>query len=649
VSDDLTPHGSRTPKGYPAQDSQLMALGRTPLFEGLTSAELDAIARRMRPRYFRAREVICHAHEPGNSLFVIQDGLALVTIPDGESGIQGEAVARLRRGDVVGEMSLITGEPRSATVLAAVPTSVLELGQDEFAAILAQYPAILVNLNRILSHRLARTNLRQAERRRGEAVALIVSRRVAALVPRMVSATEAASPQSVAAIDVRSYSYSQTFSLGMDASFDQPTQQSLDTALGMLDDLLSDHGTVIMVADVDQENVSLLLDNMDRAVVVASESEVERLSSTLGAYSTESTTKHQSIEVALVSTDTSPASAPTDGAPAEIEGMPVIRVLKLGMDGLGLDSGLDDTQATPDRDVAWLGRHLSRTKLGLALGAGGAKGYAHIGALYVLEEAGYTVDYVAGSSIGAMVGSWLALGMNAGEVEATMRHAFSPESVASMFKLSMAGTSTGLDTMTRVCRESTRDRAFADLVIPLVVMSVDLNTRQPAPIREGPLWQALLAATALAGMFPPYQRDGQRLVDGLALVPVPTGSVIEAGADVSVSVNIISRETLPAWPGEMPAEPAPAKAGSRMLDTLLEVMDLAQLDSSTRHAALADIVVTPRFGPSSWRDFHLADLFLAAGREAAEEQLASLSSLARPQAPNLYSKGEVHGSTAVHI
>jgi NTE family protein len=602
----------------------------------------------MRPRHFRAREVICHAHEPGNSLFVIQDGLAVVTISDGASGIQGEAVARLRRGDVVGEMSLITGEPRSATVVAAVPTSVLELDQEEFAAILAQHPAILVNLNRILSRRLARTNLRQAEQGRGEAVALIISRRVAALVPQMVSATEAASPRSVAALDVRSYSYSQTFSLGMNAPMDQPTQQSLDTALGMLDDLLSEHGTVIIVADIDQENVSWLVDNMDRAVIVASASEAERLSMMLGAYSTESTNKLQSVEVALVSTDASPAAAITDYAPAEIEGMPVIRVLKRGVDELGLDSGLDD-ETTVDRDIAWLGRHLSRTKLGLALGAGGAKGYAHIGALYVLEEAGYTVDYVAGSSIGAMVGTWLALGMNAAEVEATMRRAFSPEAVASMFKLSMAGTSTGLDTVTRVCRESTYDRTFADLVIPLVVMSVDLNTRQPAPLCEGPLWQALLAATALAGMFPPYQRDDQRLVDGLALVPVPTGSVIEAGADISVSVNILSRETLPAWPGEMPAEPAPAKAGSRMLDTLLEVMDLAQLDSSIRHAALADVVVTPRFGPSSWRDFHLADLFLAAGREAAAEQLASLSSLARPQALNLYSKGEVHGSTAVRI
>ena len=69
-----------------------------------------------------------------------------------------------------------------------------------------------------------------------------------------------------------------------------------------------------------------------------------------------------------------------------------------------------------------------------------------------------------------------------------------------------------------------------------------------------------------------------------------------------------------------------------MLETLLEVMDLSQLDTSVRHAAFADVVVTPRFGPGSWRDFDLADLFLAAGREATEAELGSIRSLARPQA-----------------
>ena len=65
-------------------------------------------------------------------------------------------------------------------------------------------------------------------------------------------------------------------------------------------------------------------------------------------------------------------------------------------------------------------------------------------------------------------------------------------------------------------------------------------------------------------------------------------------------------------------------------DTILEAMDLSQLDTSARHAALGDVVITPRFGPAEWRDFHLADLFLQAGRAAASEQLSALQALSRP-------------------
>ena len=64
-------------------------------------------------------------------------------------------------------------------------------------------------------------------------------------------------------------------------------------------------------------------------------------------------------------------------------------------------------------------------------------------------------------------------------------------------------------------------------------------------------------------------------------------------------------------------------------------MDLAQVDSSVRHAALADVVITPRFGPSTWRDFHLADLFLEAGRLAAVEKLRPLAALTRPKLSSL--------------
>jgi NTE family protein len=221
--------------------------------------------------------------------------------------------------------------------------------------------------------------------------------------------------------------------------------------------------------------------------------------------------------------------------------------------------------------------------------------------------------------------------MTAAEIDRTLRDAFTPDTVADVFSLSLSGHSTGLERITGIFRETTAERSFDDTVIPLVCMAVDLTEGTSAPLREGPIWEALLASTAVPGMFPPHEREGHRLVDGVALVPVPTGAVAADGADITVSVNLMSRETLPAWPGQETPPQEPEKPGSRMLKTLLEVMDLSQLDTSVRHAALADVVVTPRFGPGSWRDFQLADLFLAAGREAAEAELTSLRSLARPQ------------------
>jgi predicted acylesterase/phospholipase RssA len=152
-----------------------------------------------------------------------------------------------------------------------------------------------------------------------------------------------------------------------------------------------------------------------------------------------------------------------------------------------------------------------------------------------------------------------------------------------------------------------------------------------------------MAATALAGVFPPHLRDGRRLTDGVALVPVPTGSVIEDGADVTVAVNVISADTLSSWPGAPPPEPPPERRRRGILDDLLEVMDLSQLSDSVRHTELADVPITPQFGPCGWRDFHLADQFVAAGRAAAERQLPMLRALASPAAGEIENQNEGGG------
>jgi len=576
------------------------------LFEGLEPEALNEIYRRLQPKRFAPGEVICREGDSGSSLFIVESGLAhvLVSRPEGP-----RTIARLRRGDFGGEMSLITGEPRSATVKAIVTTTLLELGQEAFGAILASYPILFANLARILSRRLARADDRlRWSQQRGETLALVTRGDDIWQVTQLIESTKAASPREITCVDL-------TASLPPNTECRQV--RTVEGALSIVDELVDSHNIVLIVVDFDQPELASLLQQVDRVFLLGTEADCLRATRECGPNG----------EVVLIKRGRS-------DSPRSIDGLNVIRTIN---------------PAVPLADIAWLGRHLSRTKIGLALGAGGAKGFAHVAALEALEVAGYPIDYVAGSSIGAFVGSWLALGRDAAAIQATMRSTFSQDNVALLFKLSFGGMAIGSDELKRLCYESTEGLSFSDVVMPLVIMAVDLERKRAIALTEGPLWEALLAAGTVPGLYPPYQLDSQRLVDAIALVPVPVDAVRAAGADIVVSVNLMSWDTLPVWPALAPPQ-APRMKGSRLLDTLLEVMDLMQLDCSTRHAARADVTITPRFGPATWRDFQLADLFLAAGRTAAQEQFPALRALARPQSCGaVLGSGGMHGSATVHV
>ena len=564
------------------------ALSRIPLFAELPDEELNALARKVVSREFAAGEELCRAGEPSDRVWLITAGLthwlAPTTVGAGEFGL------RLRKGDVIGAQDAITGEPRSATVVASMPTSALELSASDLVDVARRHPAILLNVIRVQRERLFRATARSAIEERGEEIALLAGPSLNAALGVVIAASRASTPRPVTFLDRR---------------------LSFAGALTASDQLAPEHATVLIPADLDHETLSNMLDEVDRVVALVGSAEE---AAALGAVLAEP--RRGRLEVVLVGEE---AEAASKSWTKHSDGLIVRRCER--------NAGYP----LADDDVAWLARHLTGTKLGLALGAGGAKGYAHVGVLGVLESAGYTIDYVGGSSIGGFVASQVGLGFDSSAIDARFRRAFSTDRVAEMFSSPLGVREAGVEILRGLLREATEERWFAHTKIPLAIMTVDLTDRAPLPLRQGPIWEALLAALAVAGVFPVQERDGHRLVDGIALVPVPTASVVEDGADLVLAVNIMGAETLESWPEGFDVEAeAPKKRKRGMLDTMLEVMDLSQLDTSTRHAALADVVVTPRFAPADWRDFQLADLFLAAGRRAAEEQLPALQSLSRP-------------------
>ncbi len=573
------------------------SLGGSRLFEGLSDDELGVVVARMRPRQFAPGEQLCEAGDPSDRIWLITGGLVIWTAGTTAGG--GEIELRMRKGDVIGAQDAITGTERTATVSASTITDTLELDAGDLLELAARFPRILINVIQTQRERLFRASARSAalfsasarsSSTRGEEIGLIAGPSLKGVIPGLVAAARMASAQPVTVAD-RSLSFA--------------------GALTASDELAGEHATVLIPSEFEPDTVGVLLDEADRVVaLVGNAEEAGRLGNVAQA------AEGRRLEIVLVSDEARQASQmwPTGALNLVVRECPRQRDFPL-----------------TDADTTWIARHLTRTKLGLALGAGGAKGYAHVGVLEALEQAGYTVDYVGGSSIGGFVASQIALGYDARGVDARFREAFSAENTAQLFKSPLVGAA-GMEILTGLLKEATKGAFFSHTQVPLVIMAVDLTARAPVAQRRGPLWEALLAALSVAGVFPTQERDGHRLIDAIALVPVPTAAVIEDGADIVVSVNLLGTETLERWPG-VPDEPEgePAKPRRRgPLDTILEAMDLSQLDTSARHAALGDVVITPRFGPAEWRDFNLADLFLEAGRAAASEQMAALQALSRP-------------------
>jgi CRP-like cAMP-binding protein len=150
-----------------------MDLAVSPLFTCLATSTLNEILGRTRSRLYVAGEPICREGEFSDLLYLIESGVVAVVIGEGSAA---RTIARLRRGDIYGEMGLLTDEPRSATILPTMPVQVRELDRPSFTEMIHNYPAILLNISRVLAKRQKQSLRYLGQSRRSEFILLLIGR-----------------------------------------------------------------------------------------------------------------------------------------------------------------------------------------------------------------------------------------------------------------------------------------------------------------------------------------------------------------------------------------------------------------------------------------------------------------------------------------
>lgn len=246
-------------------------------------------------------------------------------------------------------------------------------------------------------------------------------------------------------------------------------------------------------------------------------------------------------------------------------------------------------------------------RIGLALGGGAARGFAHIGVIEVLEENGIHPDLVAGTSAGSLVAALYASGKTGAEMAAlalTM-----DEGAITDWSFPLRGLIRG-EALARYVREQTGSRTIEQMRLPLGIVATELDNGRPILFRRGDTGTAVRASSAVPAVFEPVRIKGHEYVDGGLVSPVPVRFAREMGAQLVIAVDI--------------STPPDGAATGDLMDMLLQTFTIMSRSINRFELRDADVVVRPSLAGMSSADFTARKRAIQAGRDAALRALPEL-------------------------
>lgn len=575
-------------------------------------------------------EVLFRQGDGGDDMYIVVSGrLRVVSVaPDGSETL----LAELGIGETVGEMAVISGEPRSATVYASRDTQLARLTKAGVGRVVDRHPQAMV---RVLTNRLA-SRLRvtsRGERRRAAVVTV-------AVVP--------ASP------DVPVDEFCTNFSIGLGrlGSVLRLTSDRVDSRLGRqgaaqahdregagllewLGGHESAHRFVVYQADRGLSPwTERCVRQADRIVLAANAAG----SDAPGEIETEllagSRASRTPVTLALV--HPAGASAPS-GSARWLTGRNIERHLHVRRQALA--------------DYERLARFITGTALGLTLGGGFARGLAHVGVLRALAELKIPVDAIGGTSIGAIVGAEWASGWDPTRMVRETRSGFAQafdDMTLPFLALQRGGK------VSRFVRGVFQDMQIEDLWSPYFSVSANLNRAELKVHTSGSLAEAVLASARVPGIFPPMVFDGELHVDGGLIDNVPVDVMksfsnegIVIGVDVSPPHELDEvadyGEDVSGWQAAW-RRLSPAREKRPSLPSILRVLmrsiEFGGISYRREKTALADLYFTPEVRQFNRIDFLRAEEIAEAGYQTSHERLlrwlTSASESVRARRPDLF-------------
>jgi NTE family protein len=553
-----------------------------PLLTGATDDALADVVGQARELRVPAGEWLFHEGDSADSLYFVRSG-RLEVLHEAEG--QLSVLTLLGRGAAVGELAVLTGSGRSRGVRAVRDTELLSIDKASFEALLQCVPGLALRLTRALAEQL------QTDDRPGF--------------------TDADRPSVIGII------------------VPDEAREAIVSSLGRS---LSRFGQVAAVAADDagpSEAWGRTLDHIEDAnditVLVATYGDPDRWWSFCVGQA------DHLVVVADSDRSFGPASVSTLDRPTHVVFLsaPVGHERRRALSGLVPRS---QYVVAPDRGLTSTIDRLTRRMLGCSLGvvlsAGGARGFAHIGVIEVLLDAGIEIDRFGGCSMGAFVAALFAKGLTAGEVIDVCRHELVERRPFNDYTIPRAAILRAHKAQ-RMLERVFGDTQFEELSTESFSVSCDLITAQVVVHRSGPVFQGVGSSMSIPGLVPPFHDGGRYLVDGGVLNGLPVDVMaLEPGRVVAVDVMGDGWQ-----PRTTPYEIRPIEAGWRshlrhlvgrghdrlpkIGETLARTSVLGSWRMTEENRRLADLVIAPGVGRTSVLDFERLDELVDVGRRSA--------------------------------
>jgi NTE family protein len=566
-------------------------LGLRHILKTIGPAARRAIRREGERVTLKAGRALFQVGDPADCLYILLAGALGVYI----SGSQGEPrlIAFIRPGETVGEMALLSGTPRSATVRALRDCELLRLNHVSFLRIAEAAPELMVELGRIMARRLRDTN----------------AGRIVNIEPRTVAFLPAS--RLIDVVMVAERLAGEAARLGFRVLTVKPDPARLSSRWLTRAEALNDHVFLCGSRALPEVN-DLCARQADRIVIVAEAGEIDAAPAL--SRRVRNRASHQLLDLLLL-------HGPDRDRPtvtmAALEKLPVNRHFHIRLDH--------------ESDWQRVARVLTGRALGMVLSGGGARAYAHLGVLRAFRDSDIPIDFIGGTSMGAIVAACVAMGWSLKDSEERIRQSFAEKSPLTDYSLPLVGLVRGVRVEALLEHHFGKAR-IEDLWLPFFCVSSNLTTARAEVHRVGLLARALRASVSLPGILPPVVTARGLLVDGGVVNNLPVDVMRENNRGPVVAVDVARDLALtPAWLKQQMARPLIQRLLRPPLVSILMRAGTVSGEQQYRtQIQAADIAIAPALGAIDLRDWKAFEIAVEAGYGAARKAIAEHPDLLNP-------------------